>query len=170
MLVKKEIDKIILTRPLTTVGNERLGFLPGDVNDKTRPYAEQFFEYIEEFAPMLSFEDIKTVGDRLEFIPLAYLRGRNFTRSIIIADEMQNSSPIQMKTLLTRIADDTQLILLGDMKQEDVNTGVRNGLADLIYKLSTSGDQNYIGRVRFGVDDIQRSEFVKYVMRLYGDI
>jgi phosphate starvation-inducible PhoH-like protein len=170
MLVKKEIDKIILTRPLTTVGNERLGFLPGDVNDKTRPYAEQFFEYIEEFAPMLSFEDIKTVGDRLEFIPVAYLRGRNFSRSVVIADEMQNSSVLQMKTLLTRIAEDSQLVLLGDLKQEDVQTGGRNGLADLVQRVQNDVDQEFIGHVRFGLDDIQRSEFVKYVMKLYGDI
>ena len=170
MLFKKEVDKIILTRPLTTVGNERLGFLPGDVNDKTRPYAEQFFEYIEEFAPMLSFEDLKTVGDRLEFIPVAYLRGRNFSRSVIIADEMQNSTTLQMKTLLTRVADTSQLILLGDLKQEDINTGGRNGLSDLVQKMSTDNDQEFIGHVRFGIDDIQRSEFVKYVMRLYGDI
>ena len=170
MLFKKEIDKIILTRPLTTVGNEKLGFLPGDVNDKTRPYAEQFFEYIEEFAPMLSFEDLKTVGDRLEFIPVAYLRGRNFSRSVIIADEMQNSTNLQMKTLLTRVAEDSQLILLGDLKQEDINTGGRNGLADLVTRIQADKDQEFVGHVRFGVDDIQRSEFVKYIMKLYGDI
>lgn len=170
LLLKREIDKIILTRPLTTVGNERLGFLPGDVNDKTRPYAEQFFEYIEEFAPMLSFEDLKTVGDRLEFIPIAYLRGRNFSRSIVIADEMQNSTSLQMKTLLTRIAEDSQLVLLGDLKQEDTSTGGRNGLADLVERVTADVGQELIGHVRFGVEDIQRSEFVKYVMRLYGDI
>lgn len=170
MLLKKEIDKIILTRPLTTVGNERLGFLPGDVNDKTRPYAEQFFEYIEEFAPMLSFEDLKTVGDRLEFIPVAYLRGRNFSRSVIIADEMQNSTQLQMKTLLTRVAQDSQLILLGDLKQEDVSTGGRNGLNDLVDRILKDSDQEYVGHVKFGIDDIQRSDFVKYVMRLYDDI
>lgn len=170
LLTKHAVDKIIFTRPMTTVGNERIGFLPGDVGDKTRPYTEQFYEYLEEFAPMMTFEDVKTVGDRLEFIPMAFLRGRNFHRTVVIADEMQNSSHIQMKTLLTRIGEESQLILLGDMKQEDIRQPEGNGLADLVHKLSLNKDNDYIGHVRFGVEDIQRSEFVKYIMRLYGDI
>lgn len=169
LLLKGAVDKIIFTRPLTTVGNERIGFLPGDVNDKVRPYTEQFYDYLEEFAPMLSFEDVKVVGDRLEFIPLAFLRGRNFARTVVIADEMQNSSHIQMKTLLTRIGEESQLILLGDMRQEDVAQQGGNGLADLVRKISLDPDGGYVGHVRFGVEDIQRSEFVKYIMRLYGD-
>lgn len=164
-----DIKKVIFTRPLTTVGGEKLGFLPGDVDNKTRPYTEQFLEYIEEFAPMLLFEEQKKVEEQFEFIPLAFLRGRNFRNVVIIADEMQNSSPIQMKTLMTRITDSAQLIMLGDTRQEDVRQHGGSGLTDLAYKLSLVPDQEFIGHTRFGVEDIQRGEFVKFVMQLYGD-
>jgi phosphate starvation-inducible PhoH-like protein len=168
MTGKKE--KLILTRPLTTVGNEKLGFLPGDVNDKTRPYSEQFIEYLGEFSPMMTMKDMDELSEKVEFIPVAYLRGRNFKNVVIVADEFQNSSQLQMKTLLTRIEDTSQLIILGDMKQEDVQQPGGNGLSDLVYKLSTHEEQEFIGHVKFGIDDIQRGEFVKFVMRLYGDI
>ena len=169
-LLKNEIDKIIFTRPLTTVGNEKLGFLPGDVGDKTRPFTEQFLEYMEEFSPLLTLDGLKAIEERIEFIPMAYLRGRNFRKAIIIADEMQNSSEIQMKTLLTRITEESQLIILGDTKQEDVKQLGGNGLSNLLYKLQSSPDNPYIGHVKFGYEDIQRGVFVKFVMRLYGDI
>jgi len=169
-LLKNEIDKIIFTRPLTTVGNEKLGFLPGDVGDKTRPFTEQFLEYMEEFSPLLTLDGLKAIEERIEFIPMAYLRGRNFRKAIIIADEMQNSSEIQMKTLLTRITEESQLIILGDTKQEDVKQLGGNGLSNLLYKLQSSPDNPYIGHVKFGYEDIQRGDFVKFVMRLYGDI
>jgi phosphate starvation-inducible PhoH-like protein len=163
-------DKIIFTRPLTTVGNEKMGFLPGDVNEKTRPYAEQFIEYLSEFSPMLSVKDIEEIQEKVEFIPVGFLRGRNFRNSVVIADEFQNSTQLQMKTLLTRIEDSSQLIILGDMKQEDMTQTKGNGLADLIYKLHTHKNQEYVGHVRFGIEDIQRGPFVKFVMELYGDL
>lgn len=168
-LISGKVDKIIFTRPLTTVGGEKIGYLPGDVDEKTRPYAEQFAEYLEEFSPMLQFEDVKQLESKLEFIPMAFLRGRNFRNSIIIADEMQNSSSIQMKTLLTRVAEGSQLIILGDTKQQDIPSLSTNGLSELLYLISSAGKQSHVGHVKFGVEDIQRGEFVKFIMRLYGD-
>lgn len=168
-LFANEIKKVIFTRPLTTVGGEKLGFLPGDVDNKTRPYTEQFLEYIQEFAPMLLFEEQKKVEEQFEFIPVAYLRGRNFRDTVIIADETQNTSVIQMKTLLTRITNSAQLILLGDTRQEDVKQPGGSGLSDLLYKLSLVPEQGFIGHTKFGVEDIQRGEFTKFVMRIYGD-
>lgn len=169
-LLSGEKDKIIFTRPLTTVGNEKMGFLPGDVNEKTRPYAEQFSEYIEEFIPMLDDDGYKELETKIEFIPVGFLRGRNFRHSVIIADEFQNSTILQMKTLLTRIEESSQLIILGDTKQEDIKQHEGNGLSDLIYKVATAPQQDFIGHVRFGLEDIQRGEFVKFVMRLYNEI
>ena len=168
--LKGDIDKIIFTRPLTTVGNEKLGFLPGDIGDKTKPFTDQFIEYMEEFSPMLSLDGLKAIEERIEFIPMAYLRGRNFRKAVIIADEMQNSSEIQMKTLLTRITEETQLIILGDTKQEDVKQFGGNGLSGLLYKLQSSPDNPHAAHVKFGYEDIQRGEFVKFIMKLYGDI
>ncbi len=169
-LSKGLIDKVILTRPLTTVGNEKLGFLPGDVAEKVSPFTEQFHEYLSEFAPMLQFEDRKMIEEKIEFIPMAYLRGRNFRKVVIIADEMQNSSIIQMKTLLTRMTEEAQLIILGDTKQEDRKQVETNGLSDLLYKISTAPKQDFFGHVHFGRDDIQRGALVKFVMELYGDV
>lgn len=169
-LMRGEISKIIFTRPLTTVGNEKIGFLPGEVNDKVAPYLEQFTDYLEEFSPMITMDTAKTLEKAIEFIPLAFLRGRNFSNSVIIADEMQNSSHIQMKTLLTRIGEDTQLILLGDTTQEDVHQKEGNGLQDFIYKLNTGQPDNpFVGHIRFGIEDVQRSPFVKFVLGLYGE-
>jgi phosphate starvation-inducible PhoH-like protein len=169
LLEAREVDKIIFTRPLTTVGDERLGFLPGDIGEKTAPFTEQLMEYLGEFAPMLQFEDAKKLAERVQFIPLAYLRGRNFNRTVVIADEMQNSSQIQMKTLLTRLGEDAKLIILGDTKQEDRQQRSANGLVDLLNRLKEHKSKK-VGHVVFGVNDIQRSEFVKHVMKLYGDI
>lgn len=168
-LFSREVSKIIFTRPLSTVGNEKMGFLPGDVGEKTRPFTEQFTEYLSEFAPMLMFQDAKKIEDSFEFIPLGFLRGRNLRNAVVIADEMQNSTLIQMKTLLTRIAEDAQLVILGDTKQADVPMHGRDGLSDLLYRTQGSTD-SFIGQIKFGIEDIQRSEFVKHVMTIYGDL
>lgn len=161
--------KIILTRPLINVEDEKIGFLPGEVLDKTRPYTEQFNEYMNEFMPQLNFADEKRMEQGVEFIPLAFIRGRNFADSIIIADEMQNSTPLQMKTLLTRIAEGSKVIILGDVTQADRPKAVTNGLRDLTAKLNHKPIDE-IGVVTFGPEDIQRSAIIKQIMQLYGDI
>ena len=151
------------------VGNEKLGFLPGEVGDKTAPYSEQFNEYMNEFLPMLQFADEKKMNRDIEFIPLAYIRGRNFSNTIIIADEMQNSTQLQMKTLLTRLADDSKIMVLGDTKQSDRVEVGKSGLQDLVDKVKASPNEA-VGVVTFVKEDIMRSEIVKYVLKLYGDI
>lgn len=168
-LFSREVSKVIFTRPLTTVGNEKMGFLPGDVNEKTKPFTEQFTEYLSEFAPMMMFQDVKKIEEAFEFIPLGFLRGRNLRNAVVIADEMQNSSLIQMKTLLTRIAEDTQIIILGDTRQADVPMMGKDGLSDLLHRIQDKPN-GFIEHVRFGISDIQRSEFVKHVMSIYGDL
>jgi phosphate starvation-inducible PhoH-like protein len=164
-----KVSKIIFTRPLVNVGNEQLGYLPGDVNDKTRPYTEQFAEYMEEFMPMMQFSDEKKIQSGLEFIPLAYIRGRNFQNTIIIADEMQNSTQLQMKTLLTRLAEQSKLIILGDTKQADRIDRVKNGLVDFVER-HTAYNHPDIGLVTFKEEDIRRSEIIRHIMKMYGDI
>lgn len=171
-LLRREVSRVIFTRPLINVDNEKLGFLPGEVNDKTAPYAAQLKEYLEEFMPMMNLNDTK-LFQGVEFVPLAYIRGRNFANSIIILDEAQNTSVLQMKTLLTRVAEGTQIYVLGDVTQSDVerrkNSDPRNGLEDLIIKLYDYKPEG-VGHVCFGFDDIQRSEFVKIIMKLYNEI
>lgn len=169
--LKGEKDRIILTRPLLTVGNEKIGFLPGEVGEKTLPYAEQFYEYMQEFLPLLGLSEDKNVVNGVEFIPLAFIRGRNFANSIIILDEAQNTTPLQMKTLLTRVSENSQVYVLGDTRQSDHTQTFKtiNGLDDLIAR-SFNNPSDYFGHVRFGYDDIQRSDMVKHVMKMYGDV
>lgn len=170
MLFSRKASKIILTRPLINVSNESLGFLPGEVSDKIKPYNDQFNEYMNEFMPMLQFSDEKKVQSGVDFIPLAFMRGRNFANTIIIADEMQNSTQLQMKTLLTRIAEGSKIIILGDTKQSDrIDTRNTNGLVDLISKVKNRPHED-IGVVTFELEDIQRSGIIRYVLEVYGDI
>lgn len=164
-----QITKIILTRPLMNVGNEQVGFLPGEMDDKTRPYAEQFNEYMNEFLPQLNMSDEKKMQTGVEFIPLAYIRGRNFYNTVIIADEMQNASMLQVKTLLTRAAENTKIILLGDTKQSDRTAKDTNGLVDIVNRVKNKNISS-IGVVTFTKEDIMRSGFVREVLELYGDI
>jgi len=163
-----KVGRVIFTRPLMNVGNEQLGFLPGEVDDKTQPYSEQFNEYMEEFLPALSFSEGKKVQRGIEFIPLAHIRGRNFANAIIIADEMQNATSLQMKTLLTRLAEGSQVIVLGDTKQSDRGTK-ESGLAELV-RLAKTINSPHIGHVVLGAEDVMRSDVIVDVMRMYGDI
>lgn len=164
-----KVSKILLTRPLVNVANEQIGFLPGEINEKTKPYSDQFNEYMNEFLPQLGLSDEKKLQNDVEFVPLAYLRGRNFHNTIIIADEMQNSTSLQVKTLLTRVAENTQIILLGDTKQSDRPTKEVNGLTDLVNKLKDRPLESS-GVVKFTSEDILRSGFVREILELYGDI
>ena len=170
-LMNKETSRIILTRPLMTVGNEKIGFLPGDVDEKTAPYTEQLYEYLDEFAPVLKGKGALNIEKQVEFIPIAYLRGRNFKDAIIIVDEAQNTTPLQLKTVLTRIGENTKVFVIGDVRQSDHDEGktTKNGLTDLISRLKGFKTKVF-GHVKFGVEDIQRSEAVKVVMRVYNDI
>lgn len=168
----RNVKKIILTRPIITVDNEQLGHLPGSLEEKVGPYAAQLHEYLSEFLPMLALEDEKKVQRDIEFVPLAYMRGRNFRDTIIIADEMQNSTDLQMKTLLTRIAEGSRILVLGDTKQSDRDKhsrGTNNGLYGLLNRLD-GYVPNSFGLVKFGPEDVLRSGVVLDVMRLYGDL
>ena len=153
-----EYKKIIITRPTIPVGGESLGYLPGELDDKMRPWVEHMIEYIDSY-------DMKSVRNKMNMIPLSYIRGHTFNDTWIIADEMQNSTQMQMKTLLTRVGENCKIVLTGDLSQCDLDTE-DNGLMDLIERLS--GDETAVEQVTFSDDDIQRSEFVKNILRLYS--
>jgi phosphate starvation-inducible PhoH-like protein len=131
-LNNKNIEKIIITRPLISVDEESVGFLPGSLTEKMYPWTRPIIDIFEEY---YSLNDIKNMisSGKIEFAPLAYMRGRTFKNCIIIADEMQNSSPNQMLMLTTRIGLSSKLIITGDLKQTD-RTG-SNGLSDFIDKV-----------------------------------
>ena len=162
------VDKIVITRPLISVDDEELGFLPGSIVHKMDPWTRPIFDILGEFYTVNQIQSMVENGI-VEISPLAYMRGRTFKRSFIIADEMQNSSPNQMLMMLTRIGEDSKLVVTGDLKQSD-RSGV-NGLLDFIEKLRASKmsfDDSLIRFIELGSLDIQRSAVVSRVLDIYG--
>lgn len=153
---KYQRPKIVLTRPIVAA-DEDMGYLPGDMEQKMEPWTKPMFDIFEKY---LSHNQM----DRFICIePLGYMRGRTFDNTLIIADEMQNSTPNQMKMLLTRVGEGTKVIVTGDLEQSDL--GPENGLADLIYKMQCL-DLNYITHVEMEDDDIVRHPAVKEVLSI----
>lgn len=148
--------KIILTRPIVAA-DEDMGYLPGDMEQKMEPWTKPMFDIFEK---SLSHSQM----DRyIDIEPLGYMRGRTFNNTLIIADEMQNATPNQMKMLLTRVGEGTKLIVTGDLAQSDL--GPENGLADLIYKMQCQ-DLEYITHVEMEDEDIVRHPAVKEVLSI----
>jgi phosphate starvation-inducible PhoH-like protein len=158
----KTNKKIIITRPLITV-DEELGFLPGDIDKKMQPWTTPLFDYFLEF---ITKDKLNTYikNNKLEICPLAFMRGRTFNNAFIIADEMQNSTPNQMKMLVTRLGKNSRLVITGDTKQTDLN--INNGLTDIISKLELVDDFE-ISLIRLINSDISRSSLVNKLISLY---
>jgi len=164
-------NKIVITRPIFE-SDEDLGYLPGDMYDKMTPWLIPILDIFKELKSKEYVNHILDLG-LLEILPLSYMRGRTFKNTIVIADEMQNSSPEQMKMLLTRIGEDSKMVVLGDESQNIQNL---NGLKDLINKIkkyysveSFYYDMNNDGISLIGLKekDVQRSEIVKKVLDIY---
>lgn len=162
------VKKIVITRPAVGVDDEDHGFLPGDINMKMAPWVKPIFDVVldyynhRELARMLEDEII-------ELSPLAFMRGRSFSNCWIIADEMQNATPNQVKMLLTRIGANTKLIVTGDTRQTD-RPGDTNGLVNFQKISNNFSNHKYIAGVEFTGKDIQRHAAVAEVLRIYGDI
>ena len=158
------ISKIIITRPAVEA-DEKHGFLPGDLNKKMEPWTRPIFDVFEEY---YSPKDIqKMIGEGvIEICPLAYMRGRNFKNAFIILDECQNTTPSQLKMALTRICDDSRMIITGDEKQSDQRR--LNGLTDFVQKLSAC-PKSSIAKVTFLKKHIERSAIVQDIVDIYGD-
>ena len=161
-------SKIVVTRPFVSVDQESMGFLPGSIEEKMSPWTRPIFDIFEMF---YSKKEIGLMLDSsvIEMSPLAYMRGRTFHNTCIIADEMQNSSPNQMFMLLSRLGEGSRIMVTGDLSQSDFGSG--NGLVDflgLVNKGSSRLDQIRI--VEMGIDDIQRSSFVRSIFELYSKV
>ena len=155
-VAKYQRPKIVLTHPIVAA-DEDMGYLPGDMDQKMEPWTKPMFDIFEQY---FSYNQI----DRFVKIePLGYMRGRTFNNTLIIADEMQNSTPNQMKMLLTRVGEGTKLIVTGDLEQSDL--GSENGLEDLIYRMQCQ-DLEYIAHVEMEDEDIVRHPAVKEVLSI----
>lgn len=160
MLESGEIDKILLTRPAQEAG-EKLGFLPGEKEEKYEPYLQPFREALEERLGKSTLEYYIKVG-KIEGAPLAYMRGRTFKKCLMILDEAQNTTPVQMKMFLTRAGEGSRIIVNGDIAQKDIY-GI-SGLEAAIKKIS------YLPSVvvaEFKISDVQRSGLVQEVLEAW---
>jgi phosphate starvation-inducible PhoH-like protein len=167
-------NEIILTKPLVSVDNEELGFLPGNLQQKMTVWIEHYVDIFNSLYPKNSVS--KLLKDNIiQIKPMGYLRGKTFTNSLIISDEMQNSSPAQLKMLLTRIGEGSKLIVLGDMEQKDIYK--ESGLSHFIDKyndyyqdltVKKNKDECLITTIYMENSDIQRSPIVKQVLDIYN--
>jgi phosphate starvation-inducible PhoH-like protein len=164
-LQERAVEKIVITRPAVSVDEEH-GFLPGTLNEKMAPWTRPIFDVFEEYYTPQEVAGMMDDGI-LEISPLAYMRGRTFKNSFIIADEMQNATPSQMKMLLTRLGENSKMAVTGDLQQADRPSA--NGLLDFIGKYKAVNQHRAVDLVEFTVKDIERHEAVKEVLKLYGD-
>ena len=159
-----KIDKIIVTRPAVSV-DEDLGFLPGTLEQKMAPWTRPIFDVLREYFNAREIEGMIEEGI-IEIAPLAYMRGRTFKHSFILADEMQNATQNQMKMLLTRLGERSMMAVTGDLAQADRLKD--NGLINFTKLLKTK-NTTHLDVVHFTQGDIERHEAVKEVLQVYGD-
>lgn len=165
-LKKGSVSKIIMTRPVVSV-EEDIGFLPGSILHKMDPWTRPIFDILLEFYSQKDI-DFMIHGGTIEISPIGFMRGRTFKKSFIIADEMQNSSPNQMLMLITRIGDNSKMVITGDVNQSD--RGPSNGLVELLNKIKNTSPEysNRIGFVEFNETDVQRSPIVADILNMYN--
>jgi phosphate starvation-inducible protein PhoH and related proteins len=163
-----DCEHIVVTRPAVGVDDEEHGFLPGDLNEKMAPWTRPIFDIIGEYYRQ---SDIVRMLDekQIEISPLAYMRGRTFKNSWIIADEMQNATPSQMKMLLTRLGEGSKMIVTGDTRQADRRED-DNGLLDFQRLVADYQRCKYVSGVEFDHRDIQRHPAVLEILKIYGEV
>lgn len=159
-----DIDKLIITRPAVSV-DENIGFLPGKLEEKMAPWTRPIFDVLHHYYPRTKIE--KLVKDNIiEISPLGYMRGRTFVNSWIICDEAQNTTVNQMLMVLTRIGQNSKMVITGDPLQYDRGYD-RNGLSDLVEKLYYKPASPHIELVQFEESDVERHEIIPLVLDLY---
>ena len=158
----KEVNRIILTRPAVEAG-EKLGFLPGDLQQKVDPYLRPLYDALFDMLGAESFQRYQEKGC-IEVAPLAYMRGRTLDESFIILDEAQNTTPEQMKMFLTRLGFGSKIVVTGDVTQIDLPDGKRSGLVEAVKILKNVED---IQTVRFSEKDVVRHKLVMDIIKAY---
>jgi phosphate starvation-inducible PhoH-like protein len=159
---RKEVDRIILSRPAVEAG-ERLGFLPGDMREKVDPYLRPIYDALGDLMDGRVVERALQTGE-IEIAPLAFMRGRTLTHAAIILDEAQNTTTMQMKMFLTRLGENSRMIVTGDPSQVDLPPGQASGLAEAVRLLA--GVEG-IGHCTFTAADVIRHELVARIVAAY---
>ena len=163
-LAEKQVDHLVITKPLVSVEGEDLGFLPGNIRSKMSPWIESYMDIFKEYYSMKQLEDM-IKKDVIKLAPLAYCRGNTYTNSFVICDESQNTTPKQMKMLLTRLGQKSKMVIVGDMDQQD-HHGL-SGLYDFTSRYTGGNDE--IAMIRLSEADVCRSSLVQYILKLYKD-
>lgn len=169
LLSSGKLHKIVITRPLVTV-EEDLGFLPGNIDKKMSPWTRPIFDIFLECYTRAEL-DVMLYENIIEVSPLAFMRGRTFKDTFIIADEMQNCSPSQMHMLTTRIGKGSRLVITGDLNQSDRTDN--NGLKDIVDKMNIYYKNNpsmhkMVDFISLDANDVQRSKLVKHIIDIYA--
>ena len=162
LLKQRRIERIILSRPAVEAG-ERLGFLPGDLKDKVDPYMRPLYDALQDMLPEGKLQQRIDAG-QIEIAPLAYMRGRTLSSACVILDEAQNTTPSQMKMFLTRMGENSRMIVTGDPTQTDLPPGMPSGLSDAVRKL---GGLAAVSVVRFDNKDVVRHPLVGAIIEAY---
>lgn len=163
-LKENKIDKIIITRPIISVEEENIGFLPGNLEKKMDPWTRPIYDVFLDFYSKAEINNM-IINNKIEISPLGYMRGRTFKNSFILADEMQNSTPNQMLMLLTRIGINSKIVITGDLNQSDILND--NGLKDLVFRFKNKKIPDNFHLVEMNDSDIQRSNIVVDVLKIY---
>jgi phosphate starvation-inducible PhoH-like protein len=158
------VDRIVLSRPAVEAG-ERLGFLPGDMREKIDPYLRPLYDALYDMLPGDYVAKLLLSGE-IEVAPLAFMRGRTLTSAFIILDEAQNTTTVQMKMALTRMGENSRMVVTGDLSQVDLPRGTKSGLEDA---LETLGDVKGIARVNFTERDVVRHDLVARIVAAYDN-
>lgn len=164
MFINKRVDRIILSRPAVEAG-EKLGFLPGDLKDKIDPYLRPLYDALYDMMPAEKVMHYIETGE-IEVAPLAFMRGRTLANAYVILDEAQNTTPTQMKMFLTRLGENSRMVVTGDLSQVDLPRDVASGLRDALSKLS---EVEEIGCIHFGEKDVVRHNLAARIVKIYEE-
>jgi phosphate starvation-inducible PhoH-like protein len=162
LLKQRVVDRLILSRPAVEAG-ERLGFLPGDMKDKVDPYLRPLYDALQDMLPEGKLA-ARLESGQIEVAPLAFMRGRTLTNAFVILDEGQNTTPAQMKMFLTRLGENSRMVVTGDPTQHDLPPGTESGLIDAVAKLDRVAA---VSVIRFSDRDIVRHPLVETILRAY---
>lgn len=156
------VERMVLSRPAVEAG-ERLGFLPGDMREKVDPYLRPIYDALNDFMEARHVERALQTG-MIEIAPLAFMRGRTLTNAVVLLDEAQNATSVQMKMFLTRLGEGSRMIITGDPSQIDLPPGQRSGLVEAVKLLK---DVEGVGYARFEEGDVVRHELVRRIVMAY---
>ncbi len=162
MLLEGRVERIILSRPAVEAG-ERLGFLPGDLREKVDPYMRPLYDALYHTMPADRVARLLESGE-IEIAPLAFMRGRTLGDSFIILDEAQNTTPAQMKMALTRMGENSRMVVTGDLSQIDLPKGMKSGLKEAV---SVLAGMEGVAFLQFGQADVLRHPLVTRIVKAY---